>query len=496
MSKRKTNNAATTQRRRKPTPSGRLWGTRFRTTPSELLCAFNDSFAFDRELLDEEIEVSTAWVECLEQAGVISVAERKSLVRGLREILKESEHLGAEVIVQFEDLHAFVEAILFDKVGEVARKLHTGRSRNDLIATDLKLYLKRAIAAARGAALDLAAVLAQCATEESATPMPGYTHLKQAEPITFGHWSLACVEMLLRDVDRLAATSARHDACPLGAGALAGTPLVIDRKALAKRLGFARASANSIDAASDRDMAIEYLFDASMLLGHLSRLAEDLIFFSSDDVAFVELPDAWATGSSRLPHKKNPDVLELVRGHAARAIGELTSLLALVKGLPLSYNKDLQLDKEPVFRMRVTLSLALPSLTELVRGMRLDRDRMHRAASRDVFMAAELTDALAERGIPYREAHEIVGRHVAAAIESNTSLQELGASPEITPADLEALDVERAVRRKGALGGTSPRQVARSAKAAARTIASLIGVAGDGPQDGSLHKHGSRTWRA
>jgi argininosuccinate lyase/amino-acid N-acetyltransferase len=466
--------------------SGRLWGTRFKSPPHELMREFNDSLAFDHELIEEEIEVSTAWAECLEQAKVISTSERKALARGLREILDEAQRGHGAPNTEFEDIHSFVEASLVDKLGDVARKLHTGRSRNDLVATDLKLYLKRAIEAAREMTLDLTAALAERAMEESATPMPGYTHLKQAEPITFGHWCLACVQMLIRDVDRLAATSSRHDECPLGSGALAGTPLAIDRKSLAKRLGFAGATSNSLDAAADRDMAIEYLFDAALLLGHLSRLAEDLVFLSSDEVAFVELPDALATGSSRLPHKKNPDVLELVRGHAARAIGELSGLLALVKGLPLSYNKDLQLDKEPVFRMRVTLSRALPTLTALVRGIRIDRARMREVASRDVFMAAELTDALADRGVPYRDAHEIVGRRVATALDRHESLRELGATREITSADLQSLDVERAIRRKNALGGTSPPQVVRSAKRALRAIERL--------RSGSRRRSGGASW--
>ncbi len=456
----------------------KLWGTRFREPPDALLWEFNSSFAFDRELLDEEIEVSIAWAECLEEAGVLRAGERQSLVRGLRRIRREAGRAGTAAAATdrgalYEDVHAFVEASLLETAGDVARKLHTGRSRNDLVATDLKLYVKRAVAEARGAALELAAALSERAGEESATPMPGYTHLKQAEPVTFGHWCLACVEMLLRDVDRLAATSARHDSCPLGSGALGGTPLPIDRAALARRLGFARASANSIDASSDRDMALEYVFDAAMLLGHLSRLAEDLIFLSSDAVGVVELPDAWTTGSSRLPHKKNPDVLELVRGHAARAVGDATGLLALVKGLPMSYNKDLQLDKEPVFRLRATLGRALPSMTQLVRGMRLDRERMREMASRDVFLAAELADALAERGVPFRAAHEIVGTRVVAALERGESLRAGGATEGITAADLEALDVERALQRKKALGGTAPRRVAQAAKATARKIQRL-----------------------
>jgi len=276
--------------------------------------------------------------------------------------------------------------------------------------------------------------------------MPGYTHSKQAEPITFGHWCLAYVEMLARDRARLRDAVARGDECPLGSGALAGTPLAIDRDALAQSLGFARATRNSLDAVSDRDFAAEYLFVAALLLSHLSRLAEDLIFFSSDEAAYVELPDAMATGSSRMPQKKNPDVLELTRGHAARAIGELTGLLALLKGLPLAYDKDLQLDKEPLFRIRIVLATVVPALTALVAGLKLDRDRMRAAA--ETLLATAVADAMAAKGTPFREAHEIVGK-------------DLGRVRAL--AEEHGITLESILDQKNALGGTSPARVAEAA---------------------------------
>ena len=456
--------------RRRPA-SGRLWGGRFSVAPDPELRRFNDSFGFDWQLLDEDVQGSIAWAEALESAGVLSGRERRAIVGGLQSVRDHAGRNGGPPRGAYEDVHAFVEAALAERIGPLAGKLHTGRSRNDQVATDLRLRLRAAFGAGARGALDLAQALAARAAAEAATPMPGYTHLKRAEPITFGHWCLAYVEMHLRDADRFRAARARGDECPLGSGALAGTPLRVDRARLARRLGFARPAANSIDAVSDRDAAVEYLFAAALLLVHLSRLAEDLIFFSSDEARFVELPESLATGSSRMPHKKNPDVLELVRGHAGRAVGELAALLAILKGLPLAYDKDLQLDKEPVFRMQETLVRALPALTALVHGLRVDRDRMRAAAATDVLLATELADAMARRGVPFRDAHEIVGRRVAAALAAGRGLRELGPTHEIAAADLEALDVGRALGRKATLGGTAPQRVARAAQAARRRIA-------------------------
>jgi argininosuccinate lyase len=269
--------------------------------------------------------------------------------------------------------------------------------------------------------------------------------------------------MLRRDLSRLRNAVVRNDTCPLGAAALSGTPLDIDRDALAKSLGFARATANSLDSVSDRDFAADYLFVAAMLLSHLSRLAEDLIFFTSDEAGFAELPDAMATGSSRMPQKKNPDVLELVRGHAGRAIGELTGLLALLKGLPLAYDKDLQLDKEPLFRTRLVLSLALPALNELFANLKLNREVMRAAASHDLLLATEVADAMAVRGIPFRKAHEIVSARIGESLRHKKTLRELGPTAEITDLDLAALDVDKALAKRVALGGASPDRVREAA---------------------------------
>lgn len=436
-----------------------LWGGRFTASLDEGFRRFNDSFAFDVELLNEELSASSAWAAALSQAGALSANESADIRKAL-------EAIGNEPVSgDFEDVHSYVEAKLREKVGDLGGKLHTGRSRNDQVATDLRLYLKGAFKEARLLTLGLCDALAARALSEAETVMPGYTHMKQAEPVTFGHWCLAYTEMLLRDVARFDAALQRADECPLGSAALAGSPVAVDRFALAQSLGFARPTSNSLDAVAERDAAIDYLHGAAMLLGHLSRFGEDVIFFSSDEAGFVQLPDALATGSSRMPQKKNPDLLELVRGHAARAIGELTGLLALMKGLPLAYNKDLQLDKEPLFRMRATLRAAIPALTRLVRELTVDAATMRKAAESDLLVATQLADALAARGIPFRQAHEMVGKRFASDGAVAVS--------EITEADLAASTVDAALNRKDVHGGTAPARVRAAAAEAAKRIAEL-----------------------
>ena len=460
--------------------SGRrdLWGGRFASGPAEVLRRFNDSWSFDRALLAADVAGSIAWAEELGRSGVLSASEARKIVKGLREV-EAAWEAGEGRDSDAEDVHSYVEGELGGRIGPLAGKLHTGRSRNDQVATDLRLWLRGSFDALEAAVLDLAAALAARAAEEAATPMPGYTHSKRAEPVTFGHWALAYAEMLLRDADRVRAARRRANECPLGSGALSGTPLAIDRERLARSLGFDRATANSLDGVSDRDAAVEYLFTASLHLSHLSRMAEDLIFFTSDEAGFAELPDALATGSSRMPQKKNPDLLELARGHAGRAIGELAGLLAVVKGLPLAYDKDLQLDKEPLFRVRSVLDAALPALTALVAGLKLHRARMRDAATDDRLLTTELADALARRGVPFREAHEIAGRRFAAAEASGQGLLELPPADGVTEEDLASVDLGRALARRGALGGASPKRVAKAARKAAARVARERKAAGE-----------------
>jgi argininosuccinate lyase len=422
----------------------KLWGGRFVSEPSQLLRRLNDSFAFDRALWNEDVEGSIAWARAIADAGVLSEEELDAILGALVRIEAPADG-------DYEDVQSYVEAKLYELIGAGAGKLHTGRSRNDQVATDLKLWLKRACDEAIEIVNALATTLATRALEEAGTPMPGYTHSKQAEPVTFGHWCLAYVEMLRRDRARFVSVAERGDECPLGSGALAGTPLPIDRDALARSLGFARANANSIDGVSDRDFAAEYLFASSLMLTHVSRMAEDLIFFTSDEASYAELPDAMATGSSRMPQKKNPDVLELARGYAARGIGELTGFLALLKGLPLAYDKDLQLDKEPLFRTRRVIATLIPALRELISGLSLDRGRMRAAAGSDALIATAVADALAATGMPFREAHDQGSRNLA-----NLGLL----------AKEHGITLDGMLAKKNAFGGTAPERVVAAAKAA------------------------------
>ncbi|MBW3566074.1 MAG: argininosuccinate lyase [Acidobacteria bacterium] len=428
----------------------------------------NDSFPVDYRLLDADVQGSIAWAHALEQAGVLTEAEAAKIVKGLRAIAKKgTENLPLD---DHEDVHSYVESALGEIVGPLAKKLHTGRSRNDQVATDLRLWLREAVNDAIEPVLDLTEALARKAEEEHDSIMPGYTHLKQAEPVTFGHWCLAYVEMLLRDVDRFESALERGDECPLGSGAVAGTPIDIDRESLARELGFSRPTGNSLDSVASRDFEADALFACSMLLSHLSRMAADLIFFSADETAYVEFPDALATGSSRMPQKKNPDLLELVRAHAARSAGELSGFLTLMHGLPLAYNKDLQLDKEPLFRSFELLESLLPALGRLVIGLTIDRERMKAAASSDLLLSTAVMDSMASRDVPFREAHEIVSRRIGEAIRKGVTLAELGPDGKITKEDLRELDATRAVARKAATGGTSPKRVRKAAATALKRI--------------------------
>jgi argininosuccinate lyase len=438
----------------------KLWGGRFDHEADAILSRFNDSIGFDRRLWEADIRGSRAYAEALHTAAVLTAAETQQILHGL-------EAVGAEWVAgrfalqpDDEDIHTAVERRLHELIGPIAGKLHTGRSRNDQVAADLRLFLGQEIGEMEARLVSLQMTLLAASERYLDLIMPGYTHLQPAQPIRFSHWLLSYFWMLQRDRERLRDLSRRVDVMPLGSGALAGTPLPIDRQALAARLGFAQVSTNSLDAVSDRDFVAEFLFWAALLGVHLSRLSEDLILFSNPSLGFVILADAFTTGSSLMPQKKNPDVFELARGKAGRLIGHLTGLLTTLKGLPSSYNKDLQEDKEPLFDAIDTLALALPVLAGAIETMSPQPDRMT-AALRDDMLATDLADWLVAQGVPFRQSHGIVGEVVRLAERRGCSLRDLALSdlqtihPAFTADALAVWDFKRSVEQRAAPGGTA-----------------------------------------
>ncbi|MGP1309352.1 MAG: argininosuccinate lyase [Phycisphaerales bacterium] len=446
-----------------------LWGGRFEGSRAELFRAINDSLPFDVELLEQDVRGSIAWVGALARAGVLTGDEREALVSGLRSVLEEGlADRGAIVASGEEDIHSWVEARLTALVGDVGKKLHTGRSRNDQVATDLRLWTRDALRARIDELVAAQNALLTIAEREADTAFPAYTHLQRAQPVTFGHWCMAHVEALARDADRLHAARERANECPLGAAALAGTAYPIDRDALALDLGFARPTNNSLDAVSDRDFVVDALAAASLCAVHLSRFAEDLIVYTSAEFGYVELSDAVTSGSSLMPQKKNPDALELLRGKCGRIVGAHTAMLTTLKGLPLAYNKDLQEDKEPLFDAMLHLSICLRLVPEIVNGLDVRRDRAERASIAGYANATELADYLVRKGVPFRDAHHAVGRLVRLAIERGVELQDLSLddmradAPSVESDVYESLTASAAVSRRDVIGGAAPNRVRQS----------------------------------
>lgn len=452
-----------------------MWGGRTSKPTAEVVRQLNTSLPFDVRLYAEDIDASIAWSRALVGAGILSAAEQEQLEGGLEAVRQEFEGGDFQAEPSDEDIHSAVERRLTERLGAVAGKLHSGRSRNDQVATDFRLWVMRACDRLDGMLHDLASALAQSAENYLNAPMPGYTHLRPAQPVTWGHWALSHAWPLVRDHDRLQAASASAATLPLGSGALAGSSLSVDRTALAASLGFSVVAGNSLDAVADRDFAAEFLFSAALLGVHLSRLAEGLILFSSPEFGFVRLDDAFVTGSSLMPNKANPDPLELARGKCGRLIGHLTGLLTTLKGLPSAYDKDLQEDKEPVFDAYDTLSVVLPALSGLTASLQIDEARM-RAAIPPAIFATDLADYLVEKGIPFRQAHRSVSQAVRAAEERGVDLSELPlvAYREIESAfeqDLfEVFDLEKSLARRAVIGGTAPGSLKDQLQALARAL--------------------------
>jgi len=453
-----------------------MWGGRFSEGIDEAFARMNSSFGFDWRLYEADIRGSIAYARALARAAIITEAECTLLIGGLQRIKGEFDSREFEAKPEDEDIHTAVERRLGELLGPVAGKLHTGRSRNDQVATDARLFLLDAIHTAQEDVRKLQGALADRAEQQGDVLMPGYTHLQRAQPILFSHWLMSFFWMLQRDYERLNECARRTSVLPLGSGALAGNAFGVDREFLARELGFRIVSPNSVDAVSDRDFIAEFLFDAALLGVHLSRLAEDLILYSSSEFGFVQIDDAYATGSSLMPQKKNPDSMELTRGKSARLIGHLMALLATLKGMPSSYDRDLQEDKEPLFDTVETLGMLLPVVAGAIRTLRVNADRMRNALDA-AMLATDLADYLVQRGMPFREAHRKVGEAVRLAEALKVQLPALSLedwrkiSPEFGPDVKDVFDFMRSISAHEITGGTGPRAVREQVRQARQIIA-------------------------
>jgi argininosuccinate lyase/amino-acid N-acetyltransferase len=446
-----------------------LWGGRFKEKASVQFKKFNDSLPVDYRMAVQDIVGSIAWAQAINEVGVINDDELVRLTAALNELKASVEENPKQILLSdAEDIHSWVEIQLIEKTGDLGKKLHTGRSRNDQVATDLKLWCKESGGDLLFALVNLQQAMMNLAEREKDTVLPGYTHLQRAQPVTFGHWCLAYVEMFNRDIGRLKDALYRLDVSPLGSGALAGTAYPIDRNALAHRLGFRTATMNSLDAVSDRDHVIELLASASISMMHLSRFAEDLIFYNSGEAGFVEMSDLVSSGSSLMPQKKNPDACELIRGKAGRVFGSLTGMLTTMKALALAYNKDMQEDKEGLFDALDTWEECMEMAVLVADGLKVNRSRTLAAAQQGYANATELADYLVGKNIPFREAHHIVGEVVLAAIEKGCPLEDLTLaqlqdfSDQIEQDVYQHLSIESTLDKREALGGTSRSQVEKA----------------------------------
>ncbi len=443
----------------------KLWSGRFNEPTDAFVEAFTASVEFDQRLYKYDIQGSIAHAKMLARQGILTESERDAIISGLEQILKRIEQGEFEWSVQLEDVHMNVESALTAAIGDAGKKLHTGRSRNDQVATDIRLYMRDEIEIIRSEIRRLQQALLDMAEREAETIMPGFTHLQTAQPITFGHHMLAWFEMLQRDRERLADCNKRVNIMPLGAAALAGTTYPIDRHYTAELLGFERPSENSLDSVSDRDFAIEFSAAAALVMMHLSRFSEELILWSSSQFGFIELSDSFCTGSSIMPQKKNPDVPELVRGKSGRIFGHLIALLTLMKGQPLAYNKDNQEDKEPLFDTVDNLKGSLKVFADMIPAISCRHEAMRTAAGQGFATATDLADYLVRKGLPFRDAHEVVGKAVALCVEKDCDLADLELAQlqsfsNIIENDVfDCLTLEGSVAARNHIGGTAPQQV-------------------------------------
>ncbi|MGN0154325.1 MAG: argininosuccinate lyase [Lachnospiraceae bacterium] len=438
-----------------------LWGGRFTKETDQLVYNFNASISFDQKFYKEDMEGSMAHVKMLAAAGILTEQERDEILAGIEGILKDVESGKLEITSEYEDIHSFVEANLIDRIGDAGKKLHTGRSRNDQVALDMKLYTRKEIVELKKLVKDLLVVLHNLMKEHIDTFMPGFTHLQKAQPITLAHHFGAYMEMFKRDYDRLCDIYERMNYCPLGAGALAGTTYPLDRNMTAQLLGFKGPTLNSMDSVSDRDYIIELLSAMSTIMMHLSRFSEEIIIWNSNEYRFVELDDAYSTGSSIMPQKKNPDIAELVRGKTGRVYGALMQILTTMKGIPLAYNKDMQEDKELTFDAIDTVKGCLALFTGMIRTMTVNKTVMEKSAKNGFTNATDAADYLVGKGVPFRDAHGIVGQLVLYCIEKNISLDDMtleeykAISPVFETDIYDAISLETCVEKRETIGAPS-----------------------------------------
>lgn len=443
----------------------KLWGGRFSKATDALVDDFNSSIRFDARMYRQDIKGSMAHAEMLGRQGIIPKDDAVLIVKTLGEILEDIENGTVEFLVDAEDIHMNIETILTQRIGDAGKKLHTGRSRNDQVALDLRMYLRDESDALATMLKDVMSALLQIAEENTQTVMPGYTHLQKAQPVTLAHHMMAYFQMFARDLERIADCRKRINVMPLGSGALAGTTYPLDREFVAKKLGFDSVTNNSLDGVSDRDFAIEFLSVLSTIMMHLSRACEELVLWSSHEFSFVEMDDSYSTGSSIMPQKKNPDVAELIRGKCGRVYGHLMGLLTTMKGLPLAYNKDMQEDKEAVFDALDTVKLCLPVFAGMVRTMTVKCENMRKGAKGGFTNATDIADYLVKKGVPFRSSHAIVGKMVAKAVETGRdldafSLEEFKEFSDLIEEDIyTAIDVTTCVAERNIIGGPSQKQV-------------------------------------
>lgn len=444
-----------------------LWGGRFTKETDQLVYQFNASITFDRRFYRQDIQGSMAHVRMLAKQKILTEAERDQILEGLEGILQDVENGSLQITEEYEDIHSFVEANLIDRIGDAGKKLHTGRSRNDQVALDMKLYTRDEIDQLKPSVKKLLITLEHMMEENLHTFMPGFTHLQKAQPITLAHHLGAYFEMFRRDYDRLQDIRVRMNTCPLGSGALAGTTYPLDREYTAKLLGFDRATYNSMDSVADRDYLIELLSALSTIMMHLSRFSEEVILWNSNEYQFVEIDDAYSTGSSIMPQKKNPDIAELVRGKTGRVYGALTALLTTMKGIPLAYNKDMQEDKEWAFDAIDTVKGCLALFEGMLATMRFNKDRMEDSAKHGFTNATDAADYLVNKGVPFRDAHGIVGRLVLYCIEKGIALDDMSLeeyqaiSPVFSQDIYEAISMKVCVEKRNTIGAPGPEAMAR-----------------------------------